>query len=103
MLVRQNHIHLAKPRRRTSMADGIDLRRLAFGVTRRPALPPIGRSRHAVASLPEIGRASLIRNPRNHPALLAALDFPERVAAELKVVALLVDRITSAPVDQHAV
>ena len=37
------------------------------------------------------------------PPLLAALDFPERIAAELEVVALLIDRITAAPIDQHAI
>src|SRR5882724_430106 len=101
MSVRQNHIHLAETRWRTSMTDRIDLCRLAFRIARRSTLPPVRRSRHAVARLPEIGRPRLIRNPRNHPAFLAALNLPERVAAELKVVALLVDRITSAPVDQH--
>ena len=34
---------------------------------------------------------------------LAALDFPKRIAAKLEVVALLINRIATAAIDQHAV
>ena len=102
-LIRERYVDLAEARRRASVADGIDLRRLAFRVARGAELPPIGRPGGAVAGLPEIGRARLIGHARNHAALLAALDLPERVAAELEVVALLIDGITAPAVDQDAV
>src|SRR6202023_3180922 len=44
-----------------------------------PELTPVSGSGGAVAGLPEIRSARLIRHARNHAALLAALDFPERV------------------------
>src|SRR5207247_618185 len=47
--------------------------------------------------------ARLVRHAREHRALLAVLDFPERVAAELEVVALLVDGEAAVAVDEDAV
>src|ERR1700735_1345661 len=102
-LIRDENVDLPEPRRRTSMADRVDLRGLALGIAGEPELLPIRLPGRAVAGLPEVGRAALIRHARNHVALLAVLDFPKRVAAELEVVALLVDRIIPLAVDQHSV
>jgi len=51
----------------------------------------------------EVGGDGVVGDVGHHPHLLAVLDLPERVAAELAVVALLVDRIAAAAVDEQAV
>ena len=51
---------------------------------------------------PKIRRSRLVRDVAEHPADLAALDLPKRLAAELEVVPLLVDRITAASLYQDA-
>src|SRR5262245_58790607 len=85
------------------MADGVDLRGLALRIASSAVLAPISLSGHSVASLPEIRRAGLIRDARDHAAFLAAFDFPECLAPELEVVSLLVYGVTTAPVDQYTV
>ena len=45
----------------------------------------------------------LICHTGKHATLLAALDLPERIAAELEVVTLLIDRETAVAFDQNAV
>src|SRR4051794_16702604 len=102
-LVRENNVDAAEARGRTAVADRVDLRRLALGVAGGAVLPPIGGSGGAVAGLPEIRRARLVTHARDHAAFLAALDLPEGVAAELYVIALLIDRVTAAAIDQHTV
>src|ERR1043166_9455426 len=83
VLVRHDDIDLPETRRRAAMAHGVDLRGLALAVIGQTILLPIRARRDPIARLPEIGRASLICHARKHAALLAALDFPERIAAEL--------------------
>src|SRR4051812_13330360 len=95
-LVRLDDIDLAEPGGRTSMADGIDLHGFAFAVAIRSIHLPIASVRDGVAGLPEIRGAGLIGYLREHPRFLAALDFPERIATELKVVTLLVYGVTPA-------
>ena len=90
-LVREQDVDLAEARGRASVTNGIDLRGFALGIARGAELAPVGRSGGAVASLPEVGRARLVRHARDHAALLAAFDLPERVTAELEIVALLID------------
>src|SRR5450432_1047372 len=102
-LVREQHVDLPEPRGGAAVADGVDLGRLALGISREAELPPVGRAGGAVAGLPEVGRTALVGDARNHAALLAALDFPKSVAAELEVVALLVDGIIAGAIDQDAV
>src|ERR1022692_918677 len=102
-LVRENDVDAAEARGGAAVADGVDLRGLALGVAGGAVLPPVGGSGGAVAGLPEIGRARLVAHARDHAALPAALDFPEGVAAKLNVVALLIDGVAAAAVDQHAV
>src|SRR5215472_458411 len=85
------------------MADGVDLRRLTFGIAGGAELPPVGWTGGAVASLPKVRSACLVGNARDHAAALAAFDFPERIAAELEVVALLVDGIAAAAIDENTV
>src|SRR5690242_18584266 len=102
-LVRENDVDAAEAGGRASVADGIDLCGLALGVAGRAVLAPVRRTGGPVAGLPEIRRARLIADPRNHASLLAALDLPECVAAELDVIPLLIDRVTPAAIDQHPV
>src|SRR4030088_605166 len=102
-LVRENDVDAAEASGRASVADGIDLGGLTLGVSGGAVLAPVRRARGAVAGLPEIGRAGLITHARDHSALLAALDFPEGVAAELDVVALLIDGVAAAPIDEDTV
>ena len=52
---------------------------------------------------PEVGRDRVVGEVGHHPRLLAVLDFPERVAAELTVVTLLVDAEAALSLDQHPV
>src|SRR5260370_10450179 len=85
------------------MGVGIEWRGLAVCVARSAVLTPVSRTGDRVARLPEIGRARLVGNSRNHSALLPALDFPKRVAAKLEVVPLLVDRVAAAAVDQNSI
>ena len=81
------------------MANGIDLRGFAFGVAGGSVLPPVSGAGRTVAGLPKVGRARLIGNALKHAALLTAFDFPERIASELEVIALLVNRVTAAAID----
>src|SRR5256885_2717686 len=57
----------------------------------------------AVATVPEIGRARLIRDIAQKAHLLAVLNFPEDLTAELEVVTLLVNRERTVAFDVHAV
>src|SRR5690242_16765872 len=96
-------VDLPEARGRTAVADGVDLSGLALAIVRRAVLLPISGAGDGVAGLPEIRGARLVGNAPDHPLLLAALDAPEGVAAELEVVALLVDGVTAVAIDQNAV
>src|SRR5262249_44817404 len=98
-----DHVDLTEARRTASVAHAVDLRGLAFTVVRRAVLLIVGRAGNGVAGLPEIGGARLVCHARNHVALLALLDFPEGVATELEVVALLIDGEAAVAIDQDAV
>ncbi len=49
-----------------------------------------------VEVVPEVRGDGVVGDVAHHPRLLAVLDLPERIAAELAVVALLVDRVAAA-------
>src|SRR5438034_2273930 len=84
------------------MAYGIGLGRFAFAVVRR-AVNFVGcLATQTVARVPEIGRARLIRDIAQHGADFAFVDFPKRLAAELKIVTLLIDRPTAVTINQNA-
>src|SRR5580765_7725384 len=96
-------IDLAETCRAAAVTDAVDLGGFALAVVGRAVLLVVSRSGDGVAGLPEIGGASLIGDARDHSRLLPLLDFPEGVAAELEVVALLIDRETAVAIDQDAV
>src|SRR5580765_5470945 len=81
----------------------IRLYRLPFRVAGQPMVLPRFRRTDGIEVRPEVGRDGVVGEVRDHPRLLAVLDFPEGVAAELAVVALLVDAEAAGPVHQHAV
>ena len=96
-------VDLAEARGAAAVAHAVDLRRFALAVVGRAVLLPVGRSGDGVAGLPEIGGARLIGDAGDHSGLLSLLDFPEGVAAELEVVALLIDGEAAVAIDQDAV
>src|SRR5437867_2715430 len=85
------------------MANGVNLGGFALAVIVRAPLHPITRAGDPVAGLPEVGRAGLIGDSGKHPLLLAAFDGPKRVAAELEVVSLMIDRPTTIAIDEDAI
>src|SRR2546430_10458198 len=103
LLIRENHVHLPEARGSTTVAHGIDLLRLALAVAGEALVLPKALVANAVERSPEVGRTRLVNDARNHSALLAALDLPKSVAAELEVVALVVDGPRAAAVDENAV
>src|SRR5436189_2518403 len=89
---RVEHVDLSETRRGTSVADHAYLAGLSLAVDKR-SVHLIGRaSAEPVARAPEVSRARLVRDIAQHAGDLAVADFPERLAAELEVVALLIDR-----------
>src|SRR5262245_50428432 len=96
------HVDATEPGDRAAMADGVQLGRFALAVVECTAEAIRLGAAETVAGTPEIGRARLIRDVAQHAGHLAFLNFPERLAAELEVVALLVDRETPVAHDQDA-
>src|SRR5207247_2264308 len=87
----EQHVGPPESRRRAAVADGIDLPRLALTVIGRAPLLPIAGAGDSVAGLPQIGGARLVGHARKHTSLLAPFDLPECVAAELEIIALMID------------
>src|SRR5262249_40448951 len=65
--------------------------------------PPRIRPAERIARLPELEGVRLICDILEHADSLAALDLPERLAAELEVQALVIDRPRAVADDHHAV
>src|SRR5262245_2675496 len=84
------------------MTDDTHLTRLPLAVVE-GAMQFIGRSApNAIAGAPEIRRARLIRDVAQHAADFPLVDFAKRLAAELEVVALLIDRPAPVAVDENS-
>src|SRR5690606_20535807 len=90
--------HRRRAVRRAVRLDGLALGIAAHAVV----LPRLGWT-HRVEIGEEVRRDRVVGEIGHHAGLLAVLDFPERVAGELAVVALLVDAEAALPVDEHAV
>jgi hypothetical protein len=82
--------------------NGVRLAGLAFAVVESAGQSDKSTDRRAVARAPEIGRARLISDIFEHSGDFAVFDFPESLPAELEIVALLVNRITAAPVNHNS-
>src|ERR1022692_2755056 len=94
LLVGQQHIHLPESRRRTTVAHGVDLLRLAFSVEEGAELLPVTGARNAIAGAPEVGGFRLETPARELAAFLPPFISPDRVSAKRKIVALLIDGVT---------
>src|SRR5690554_279502 len=79
------------------------LRGLALAVEERPAQAVIGLVADRAAGVPELRRADLVGHVLDHAGDLAVLDLVEQLAAELRVVALLLDRERAVADDVDAV
>src|SRR6187455_1585882 len=82
---------LADAQVRRAVRDAVGLRRLALGVAARAEHLPRLLAGDRVEVAPEVRGDGVVGDVAHHPRDLAVLDLPERVAAELAVVALLVD------------
>src|SRR6185503_10001342 len=100
---RVEDVDLAEAGNWTSVAHRVDLGWLPFAVVRRAVQFVSRLAAQPITRVPKIGRARLISDIAQHRAHPALLDFPKGLAAELKIVALLIDRPTAVAVDQDAV
>ncbi|KAG0938345.1 hypothetical protein G6F31_015467 [Rhizopus arrhizus] len=96
-------VDAVEARGRRTVRDRRDLARLALAVEERTAQAVVALVGHGGAGIPEFRRADLVGHVFQHAGDLAVLDLVEQLAAELRVVALLVDRIRTAAVDPDAV
>src|SRR4051812_36241648 len=101
--VRRPDHDLLDPDVRRAVRDAVGLCRLAFGVAAGAEHLPRLLAADQIQVGPEVSGDRVVGDVGHHPRDLAVLDPPKAVAAELAVVALLVDRVAAAAVDQHAV
>src|SRR5205085_5086389 len=91
-LIRTADSHIAESCGRSAMAGAHHLLGLAFAaIGRTPQGPSIARA-DGVHGVPEIGGDAGVRRILEHASEFAVLDLPADLAAELKVVALVVNR-----------
>ena len=75
------------------MRHSVQLLRLSLAIIQcrsKPVRALATKQRHRI---PKVRRACLICDVALHPCALAVFDFPEYLAAELKIVTLLIDGI----------
>ena len=85
------------------MTDGVRLSRFAFTVIKAAAQFISRLAAQRITRVPEIRGSRLVGNISQHSTDLAILNLPECLTAKLKVVALLIDRITTVAVNQDAI
>src|SRR5580658_7522519 len=102
-LERASHFNPAETRRRRSMPCPHHLLRLAFAAIRGSPERPLVTRTNRVQRVPEFRRDSRVGRILHHACSLAILDFPTDLAAELKVVALVVNRPRSIGLHQDPV
>src|SRR5580658_6057674 len=102
-LVSASHLDSAKSRRRRAMSRAHHLLRLSLATVRRtPERPLIARA-DRIQRIPELRRDAGIRRVLHHAHTLAVLDLPANLAAELKVIAAVVNRPRTIGLHQDAV
>src|SRR3970282_2439566 len=84
-------VDAVEARRAGAMRDRRHLRGLALAVEERSAEAVVDLLAHGHARVPEFRGADLVGDVLDHAGDLAVLDLIEQLAAELRVVALLVD------------
>src|ERR1700722_738554 len=102
-LKRASHFNPAETRRRRSMPRPHHLLRLAFAAIRGTPERPFVTRTNRVQRIPEFRRDSRVGRVLHHAGSLAILDFPTDLAAELKVIALVVNRPRSIGLHQDRV
>src|SRR5574343_2098257 len=85
-----------------TVRNGGTLAGLALAVEERAAEAVVALVADGLAGGPELRRADLVGHVLDHALDLAVLDLVEQLAAELRVVALLVDRERAAAEDVEA-
>ena len=85
------------------MADRVALHRLSLAVAERATQLVGGLAAEHVERFPELRRVRLVGDVAQLRRDLPVLHFPERLAAELEVVALVVDRVAAVALDVDAV
>src|ERR1051326_4850407 len=95
-------VDVSEARHWCPVADGVHLHRLSLRVAERPAQVIALCAAHHVEARPELRRLHLIRDISQHTDDLAALDLVEDLTAELRVVALLIDRERTVADDRNA-
>ena len=88
-----------EPRDRAPVADRVDLARLALAVVEGAAELVGAPAPEHVARFPEFRRVRLVGDVTQLGRDLSLLDFPEGLAAELEVVALVVDAVARVTLD----
>jgi len=86
------HPDSSKPRWRRPVSRTHHLLRLAFAAIRGTPKRPLIAGADRIQRIPELGRDSRIRWIFHHAYALAVFDLPADLAAELKVVTLIVNR-----------
>src|SRR5690349_3293028 len=94
-----SHFDFAEPRGAGAVARAHHLFGLAFAAVRNTPESPVLRSGNRLAGIPELGRDAAITGVFQHADAAAVTDLPADLAAELEVVALVIDR--PAPVGLH--
>src|SRR6476646_7772813 len=86
--------NVAEARRRCAVSGSHDLLGLPLPAIRRAPKRPVLRSGDGGAGVPELRADPAVARILEHPSALAPADLPGDLAAELKVVPLIVDRPT---------
>src|SRR5437764_4125946 len=97
-----DYVDAVEARGRRAVRDRADLARLALAVEEGAAHAPVALVAQGGAGIPEVLGVRLVGHVFQHLADLAVLDLEVKLAAELEVVALLVDRVGTAPEDVDA-
>src|SRR5262249_48250542 len=97
------NIDARESRDRTAVADRVALRGLPLAVAERATELICRLAAQQVAGLPEFRRVRLVREIAKLSGDLAVLHFPERLAAELEVVALMIDAVARVALDVYTV
>src|SRR5678815_3161437 len=96
---RVQNVDLREPCNRTSVADRVALHRLPLAVAERAPELVGGLAAEHVERLPELRRVRLVGDVAQLRRDLPVLDLPEGLAAELEVVALVIDRVAAVTLD----
>src|ERR1017187_1011724 len=101
--IRAPHLDLAEARRAGAMPRAHHLFRLTLAAIGHAPERPVFASGDGHAGVPKLGGDAAVAGVLQHAHALAAADFPRDLAAELEVVALIVDGPTAVRLHVDAV